>query len=99
MWLVFAADQPFEVSEEAQHALRDRLLKWANGTWLVERLDVAGLEGYEPSPDERTALINAANDVARSSAPDAVKDEVRKLREFLIQHQPWDEPQTPAEPS
>jgi hypothetical protein len=71
--------------------LRDRLRSWANGSGLVEKLDAADVEGYELSPEERTALINAANDVARTSAPDPIKHEVRKLREFLIQQQAHEE--------
>jgi len=88
LWAVFASGQRFDLSESGQEALRGRLGRWAHGSWLVERLDTGDAAGYEPSPDERNALINAANDVARSSAPDAIKDEVRKLRAFLIQSQP-----------
>jgi hypothetical protein len=91
LWAVWASGQRFDLSETAQQALRGRLGGWAHGSWLIERLDTADATGYEPSPDERNALINAANDVGRSSAPDPVKDEVRKLRAFLIQHQPQGE--------
>ena len=91
LWAVLASGQRFDISESAQEALRGRLGSWTHGSWLIERLDTADAAGYEPSPDERNALINATNDVARSSAPDAVKDEVRKLRAFLIQSQPRDE--------
>ena len=89
--LVASRPEPFEISAEGQEALRDRLRSWANGSWLVERLDLANVEGYEPSPDERAALINATNDVARSSASDAIRDEVRQLREYLIQQQHHDD--------
>ena len=96
VWVLLHGTGRFGVSEYAQNVLRDRLARWANGSWLVERLDHANVQGYEPSADECTALINAANDVARSSVPDAIKDEVRKLREFLIHRQELAEQQTPA---
>lgn len=88
LWTVWVRGQAFELSESAEEALRGRLGSWADGSGLIDRLDAGDAAGYEPSPDERTALINAANDVARSSAPAAVKSEVRKLRAFLIEDQP-----------
>ena len=69
LWAVLASGQRFDISESAQEALCGRLGSWAHGSWLIERLDTADAAGYEPSPDERNALINATNDVARSSAP------------------------------
>ena len=99
VWIVLGGAQRLNVSEDAQDVLRDRLARWANGSWLIERFDLANVNGYEPSPDERTALINATNDAARSSVPDAIKDEVRKLREFLIQRQAYADSQAPEEPS
>jgi hypothetical protein len=60
LWAVWASGQRFDLSETAQQALRGRLGGWAHGSWLIERLDTADATGYEPSPDERNALINAA---------------------------------------